>query len=747
MRTAKQTRRLGRKNQRDQLPVVFWLRAGTAAVGLGASLTWGAGLAEASTGDDPDPAPAAESGPASNPSSNTLSDNKSTVDPVARLTARSRHAGPVATISRQIADGLTDAVRATTQSRAVGRTAVFAQGIIKSPGAQSKSIKHEVTKPEGDPADVRTVRKSLAKGSEIGLSVPLHQSRGVITTTTADLAVATVRHPVELRMPTMGRSAPLTRLEGPTVDTLRTATTDTIRTATVVTAPLVTPISAYPAQLRAPVTLRSMVADVYRWVGLGPLNVNAPVPATPVPHIVEQLWVGLRRVEYTFANRYPTATPAQGAQTPPGGLSATTGVLDVTVKGSINAVDPDGDRLTYTVVKKPTNGSVVVNPDGTYTYSADPAFAHTGGEDSFTVRIDDAAKNPWHIHGLAELFGRGPTTVTVPVTVAAINRAPIAPSTITAPAPGADGKVIGSIGASDPDLDPLTYSIYRDPIVGNPQPKGQATIDPATGIYTYTPDESARHEASADGASPMTDVFYVTTTDSYGASVRTEVWGTIKPYNQDPTASPQVTRDPAHLDDRIVTSFTPGTVWEKTTAPTAVMLITPNDYDADDDIVTVTATNADPMLGTVVKNADGTFTYTPSVYSIGRAAARAAETDTVTLTLDDGHGGVVQVPVTIDLAPVMDGTVLKESGGNLQIQTTTIDTGGLTDPDAELEVTGLELFIRRVGGNLILEKDGQIIYNFGPASNADSIELVTSGGKTYVYAQSMLMTIIDLGSE
>ncbi|MDX1882093.1 Ig-like domain-containing protein [Mycolicibacterium sp. 120270] len=606
-----------------------------------------------------------------------------------------------------------------------------------------------MTKPDGDPAEVRTVQKSLAKGSEIGSSVPLHQSRGAITPTKADLEVAPVRHPVESRMSTTGRSAPLTRLEGPTADTFRTTTADTIRTATVVTAPLVTPISAYPPQLRAPVTLRSMVTDVYRWVGLGPLNVNVPVPATPVPHIVEQLWIGLRRVEYTFANRYPRATPTQGAQTPPGGLTATTGVLDVTVKGSLNAVDPDGDRLTYTVVTEPTNGSVVVNPDGTYTYSADPTFAHTGGKDSFTVRIDDATENPWHIHGLAELFGRrGPTTVTVPVTVAAVNRAPIAPSTITAPAPGADGKVIGSIGASDPDLDPLTYSIYKDPIVVDPRPKGEATIDPATGIYTYTPATWARHEASVDGASPMTDVFYVTTTDSYGASVRTAVSVTIEPYNQDPTASPQVTRDPAHLYDVIVTSFTPGPVWSQITASTAVLLITPNVDDADPyEIVTVTATNADPRLGTVTKNEDGTFTYTPSVYSIGRAAAGAAETDTVTLTLDDGHGGQVSVPVAIDIGPVVVGSLSISAGGNLEIQTTTIDTSVLTDPDAELEVTGLELFIRRVGGKLILEKDGQVIYDFGSASNADSIELVTSGGKTYVYAQSVLMTIIDLGTE
>jgi VCBS repeat-containing protein len=397
------------------------------------------------------------------------------------------------------------------------------------------------------------------------------------------------------------------------------------------------------------------------------------------------------------------------------------------------------------VVTPPSKGTVVINQDGTYTYKANPAFGHLGGEDSFTVRIDDTAGNPWHVHGLADLFGRGrPTRVTVPVTVAAVNRAPIAPSTITAPAPGTDGRVMGSIGAFDPDLDTLTYSIYKDPFVVDLKPKGQATIDPATGIYTYTPAAWARHEAAADGASPMSDTFYVTTTDSYGASVRTAVTVSIKAANQNPTATPEVIQDPAHQNERVVTSFIPGAVWTQTTASTAVMLIRPNVDDDDGDIVTVTATNADPTLGTVAKNVDGTFTYTPSVYSITKAAAGAAQTDTVTLVLNDGHGGVVSVDVPVNIAPVIDARTTL--GGDLTLEYEDIDTSGLTNPDDQLQVTSLNGFITRVGGDLILKIDGRS-YNLGQASNLQSVQVVKSGNKAYVYAQSSLAAILDLGTD
>jgi hypothetical protein len=45
----------------------------------------------------------------------------------------------------------------------------------------------------------------------------------------------------------------------------------------------------YPAQLSAPVTLRSMVSDVLRWIGLGPVSTSAPIPAAPMPRVIELL--------------------------------------------------------------------------------------------------------------------------------------------------------------------------------------------------------------------------------------------------------------------------------------------------------------------------------------------------------------------------------------------------------------------------------------------------------------------------
>jgi gliding motility-associated-like protein len=53
--------------------------------------------------------------------------------------------------------------------------------------------------------------------------------------------------------------------------------------------------------------------------------------------------------------------------------------------------DPDGDVLSYAVVNDPTNGTVVVNTDGTYTYSPESGFA---GTTSFTYEVCDGATPP-----------------------------------------------------------------------------------------------------------------------------------------------------------------------------------------------------------------------------------------------------------------------------------------------------------------------------------------------------------------
>ncbi|MCT4706616.1 tandem-95 repeat protein, partial [Enterobacteriaceae bacterium H16N7] len=59
---------------------------------------------------------------------------------------------------------------------------------------------------------------------------------------------------------------------------------------------------------------------------------------------------------------------------------------DTPVNGRVAASDPDGDDLTYVVIAQPANGTLVFNPDGSYTYTPNADF---NGTDSFMVEISD----------------------------------------------------------------------------------------------------------------------------------------------------------------------------------------------------------------------------------------------------------------------------------------------------------------------------------------------------------------------
>jgi VCBS repeat-containing protein len=81
---------------------------------------------------------------------------------------------------------------------------------------------------------------------------------------------------------------------------------------------------------------------------------------------------------------------------------------DVVLNGSLPAAtDPDGNLVTYSLASAASNGTVVVNANGTYAYT--PA-AHYSGSDSFSYTVSDGAG--------------GSNTYTVAVNVAAVADAP-----------------------------------------------------------------------------------------------------------------------------------------------------------------------------------------------------------------------------------------------------------------------------------------------------------------------------------
>ncbi len=80
---------------------------------------------------------------------------------------------------------------------------------------------------------------------------------------------------------------------------------------------------------------------------------------------------------------------------------------DTPIKGQVKAFDSDDVNLTYAAGTAPSNGLVVVNADGSYTYTPNGNYV---GTDQFTVSVSDG-------HG-------GVTTITVYVTVTPVNDLP-----------------------------------------------------------------------------------------------------------------------------------------------------------------------------------------------------------------------------------------------------------------------------------------------------------------------------------
>lgn len=88
-------------------------------------------------------------------------------------------------------------------------------------------------------------------------------------------------------------------------------------------------------------------------------------------------------VRRTFFNQAPTVTPVQ-----------LTGQSEGPITGTIGAVDPEGDPLSYKITGTPLDGSLVVNPDGSYTYTPSTGF---NGTDRFVVDVTDTAPG-FHIN-------------------------------------------------------------------------------------------------------------------------------------------------------------------------------------------------------------------------------------------------------------------------------------------------------------------------------------------------------------
>ncbi|WP_152552562.1 cadherin-like domain-containing protein, partial [Mangrovibacter sp. MFB070] len=348
--------------------------------------------------------------------------------------------------------------------------------------------------------------------------------------------------------------------------------------------------------------------------------------------------------------------------TPLAGNDEATTVENVPVVVNVleNDSDADGDTLTVTAASA-DHGVVVINPDGTLTYTPGTNFT---GTDTITYTLSDGHGGTSTATGLVTVYVNS-QTATPPV--------PAPDSAITAE----DTPVTVDVLSNDTDTDPGSLVVESAQAL-----HGSVTIN-ADGTLTYTPN------ANYNG----TDTITYLVSNSQGAMATGVVAVVITPVNDAPVAGSV---------SQVTAEDTPVTVDVLSTAT-----------DAEGDSLTVTSASA--ANGTVVINADGTLTYTP--------AANFNGSDTITYTLSDGNGGTIASTVAMTVTAVNDAPLAGSVPAQTTAEDTPVTVNVLapaTDPDGDtLAVTAASAG----HGTVVINGDGTVTYT--PAANYNGSDVIT----------------------
>ncbi|WP_338705501.1 tandem-95 repeat protein [Priestia aryabhattai] len=442
---------------------------------------------------------------------------------------------------------------------------------------------------------------------------------------------------------------------------------------------------------------------------------------------------------------------------------------DTSLNSQVVATDVDGNPLTYGLLTGPVNGTVVVNPDGTYTYTPNENY---NGVDSFSVIVSD---------------GQGGTAIsTITITILPVNDPPVGPVVVTL-VTNEDTAVSSQITAFDPDGEVLTYSLQ------DPPTNGVAVVNP-DGTFTYTPNENYNGP----------DTFTVLISDPSGAFIVTNVFVTVTPVNDVPVVPNYefVINEDTSLNSQVVATdvdgnpltyglltgpvngtavvnpdgtytYTPnenyngvdsfsvvvsdgqgGTgistititilpVNDPPVGPVVVTLVTNEDtpvssqitaFDPDGEVLTYSLQDP-PTNGVAVVNPDGTFTYTPNGNYNGP--------DTFTVLISDPSGAFIVTNVLVTVTPVNDAPVVpnyefvinEDTSLNSQVVATDVDGNPLT----------YGLLTGPVNGTVVVNPDGT--YTYTPNENyngVDSFSVVVSDSQGGTAISTITITILPV---
>ena len=347
-----------------------------------------------------------------------------------------------------------------------------------------------------------------------------------------------------------------------------------------------------------------------------------------------------------------------------------------------NDFDVDGDTLTAALVTGPGHGSLVLQPDGSFSFTPNAGYV---GNDSFVYKVSDGAA-----------FS---DSVTVTITVSnqrpwSVNRsfAVLHDHAITIDSPGLFAF------SGDGDSDVLTV------VAGAAPSHGTVTIN-ANGSFTYIP------TAGYVG----TDSFGYRVSDGVSLSDISTV--SIHVFNSVPIA----TADSYKIShDRTLTVDVLHGVLE-------------NDRDLNADPLTVSVVvGHGTQHGTLTLNANGSFDYVPNAGYVG--------TDTFRYRITDGAQSA-EADVTITVINQTPVAVNDKYGATVE-QTLTVNAAAgvlFNDADADLDAIQAVLVSGTSHGTLSLNSDGSFSYT--PAAGFIGVDEFRYKAKDPLNLNSFVATV------
>ncbi|OQX12316.1 MAG: hypothetical protein BWK80_43840 [Desulfobacteraceae bacterium IS3] len=416
-------------------------------------------------------------------------------------------------------------------------------------------------------------------------------------------------------------------------------------------------------------------------------------------------------------------------------------IIDVLANDS----DPDGDPLSISHITDPEHGSVIVNKDGTVTYTPDKGFL---GTDTFTYKVKDPDGNT------AE------ATVRVEVD-------PYIPDALDNVDKTEAGKPI-SIDIlsddSDPNGDALSLTHISQPANGTVTENEDGTLTyipnpgfSGTDTFTYTVCditnrcdvatvtvfvENAPPVAEDDSVNtlpgePVSIPVLVNDSDPNGDTIvieeivtqpkngtvsfteNGEVIYTPKPgFSGTDTFEYQISDGKGGTDIAVVTvivdNLPPVAINDKASTPVNMPIqisVLDNDSDPNNDPLTVSGISQYPANGTVTVNPDRTLTYTPKEGFVG--------TDIFEYLIDDGKGGTASAFVVVEVfdnRPV----ALPDSASSDSLRPVVIDVLA-NDSDPNDEILTVTALTKPAQGKAEINNDGTVTYTPNPGFSGTDV--------------------------